>query len=638
MRKLLVCLFTFFLVYRGTISAQSDLPQFAVFNDAEINMKECPFEKDADAVILLDEASSDFGPDYQLITLRRIRIKILNERGLNRAKIVIPFYSKEDFEYIRNIEAVSIYQSSLYTLDKKSIYTEKVDQNFSNIKFALPNVKVGSIIEYRYESVMKDYGGLTHWLFQSDIPTVKSCYLLHMIPNAQFSYVVTKKPNYPITIKQLENEGKTYFEMNNIPSLHFEPYMDAVKDYLQKVEFQFSGYISEFGGKRNVNTTWEQVAYSLATDKELGGVVKKDVAIPDELKQLLSKENTNTGKMTVIYNYVRKHFTWNGYDGKYAMNGLKKLVDTRAGSAGEINLLLLNFFQQNGIESYPMLVSERDNGRIDPRFPFIDRFNKTIAYVMVDGKNYILDATQKYCPPGLTPFPLLNTYGLIVNKKTTDVISIADDSESFKTITVIKSKLDKNGSLAGYATVFNYDYAKLLQTEAIKEDEKKFIRENYEAEYEGLKVEEFNYENIDSDSAELVEHVTFTDQFDESGGYILLNYNLFTSLRKNPFVRDERFTNVNFGFPMKMEIEETIDLPENSKLDAIPKNRKLTTPDKDISISREIQQNGNSITIRLKFSQEVTLVPFEFYAGLQDFYKTMVDMLNEPITVKVNSK
>src|SRR5689334_1927856 len=113
-----VCIFLFFCSLRDP--AQSNLPEFGNFTNSEINLKECPFEKDAEAVVIFDDASGDYDDDHHLITTRRIRIKILNERGLDRATIEIPFYAKDEFEFIRNIEAVSFTDNNFYTLNKKS--------------------------------------------------------------------------------------------------------------------------------------------------------------------------------------------------------------------------------------------------------------------------------------------------------------------------------------------------------------------------------------------------------------------------------------------------------------------------------------------------------------------------------------
>jgi hypothetical protein len=494
---------------------------------------------------------------------------------------------------------------------------------------------VGSILEYKYESVMKHYGGLDRWIFQSDIPTIKSCYLLQVIPNHEFSYVVTKKDNYKISIVQKADLGQIYFEMNNIPGLRFEPYMDAVKDYFQQVEFQLSGFVGRFGDKNSVNRTWKDIAYDLSTDRYLGGTIKKDLPKIEEIKALVAAETSNVARLNIIYNFVRNNFTWNGYDSKYAIDGLKKAWERRNGTSGEINLILVSLLQTFNIDAFPLLVAERDYGKIDPKIPFIDRFNKTVAYATVDGKTFILDASQKFCPVGLTPYSLLNTYALVVDKKTTNLITIASESAAYRSVINIEAKLDKDGLLSGNATIMANDYARQSQVEKIKENEKTFIQKNIEEQNPGLSVDSFSYNNLTIDSEQLIQHVKFKEQFDATGTFALLNYNLFTGLAKNPFTKDERFTNVNFGYPYIVSVEETIEVPANSKVEELPPNKKLTTPDRDISLSREITQTGNAIHVKINFIQELTLVPASDYKDLQLFYKLMIDLVNQPITIKL---
>ena|SRR5438552_5650484 len=98
----------FILLVSQNLSAQSSLPTFGAYSAEELNMKECSFDKEANAIVLLDEAFSDYDDDWELITKRRVRIKILNEKGIAQGNIVIPFYSRDKFEYIRNIEVLLI--------------------------------------------------------------------------------------------------------------------------------------------------------------------------------------------------------------------------------------------------------------------------------------------------------------------------------------------------------------------------------------------------------------------------------------------------------------------------------------------------------------------------------------------------
>lgn len=627
------------LFYSHLLFSQSDLPEFGTFSREEMDMKECDFDKDADAVILFDDGFSDYDDNYRLITKRRIRVKIFNNRGIEEGNIRIRFYSKDDFEYIQNISAISytIDENGIYSahlLDRKSIFTEKEDNYYSSIKFAMPNVKAGSIIEYQYESVMKHYGGLDHWIFQSHIPTLKSSYFLQIIPNHEFAYIIQKKNIYPIVIKPLSERGAIYFEMSNIPGLKFEPYMDAVKDYMQRVEFQLSGYKSVFGSQIDVDNTWRKVADDLSSDKNLGAALKKSLPQLDEIKSLVMKDSTASAKLRTIYNYVRNNFTWNEFYGILAPDGIKTVWEKKTGSAGEINLVLISLLQTFNLEVYPLLVAERDFGKIDTTYPFIEKFNKTAAYVIADNKIFILDATQKYCPPELIPFPLLNTYAFIVDRKKYKLFRIETIGESFKAGIIIKSTLDRNGKLSGSADITSKEYAKQMQTEAIRKNEKKYILEKFAGSQEGLAVDSFHYENLNSDNDPLVQHIKFMNELTESSGFIFLDYNLFTGLEKNPFKKEERFTNIDFGFPYQINVEEEIELPKNTKMD-LPEDKTLVTPDNNILISRKITREGNLLHIKINFTQNVTLAYTESYKTLRQFYISMTQLLNEPIVIKL---
>ena len=618
--------------------SQSSLPEFGYVTGEEINLKECPFDKNAGAVILFDDAVSDHDDDWRLITHRRIRIKIFNQREVEQGNIRIRFYSKDKFEYIENIKGfTSNYengQNYSSALDSKSIYTEKEDKTFSSVKFAMPNVKAGSIIEYEYDSYMKHYGGLTAWRFQNEIPTLKSCYLLTLLPGTEFQYSVQKKYNYPIIVKPRPDEGKIYFEMNNIPGLKFEPYMDAVRDYLQRVEFQLASY-TRYGSKTKVNQTWRDLAYELATDREFGGAIKKDLSNTAEIKNIVAKESTDSGRIAAIYNYVRNNFTCTDDYGKYAIDGLKAVWEKRAGSAGEINLILLNLLQSFNIEASPLLVAERDFGKIDSTYPFIDRFNKVVAYTRVNGRSFIMDATQKYCPPDLTPYPLLNTIAFVVDKKDYRLIRILNKGYSYDNNITVNAKIDNNGMLEGTAEISSSGYAKQLRTEEIKNDRKKFIKDVLQEKGSEWVIDDCSFENLDEEGKSLVQKVKFHNELNVSGGFVFFIYNLFTGFAKNPFTAPERFTNVNFGYPYNINLSVTLQLPEKSKIDKLPAEKNVMSADRSVYVYRMLKKENNTITVSVGFRQTSTLVAYDDYAGLKALYTQIADLLNEPVVIKI---
>lgn len=630
--------FTFFICLGAY--AQMDFPEFGKFAAEEISLKQCSFDPEAEAVILLDKAVVNYDDEYHMITERRVRIKILNEKGLDRANIIIPFYHKDEFEYISKVVAYTFNfaesgRQSTFEVEKKSIYTEKKNNYYSLIKFALPAVKPGSIIEYHYVSTMKHYGGLEEWRFQSDLPTINSSYLLQIIPRAEFAYTVQKKPSLRIQIKNMPDEGRIYFEMNNVPALRIEPYMDAQRDYIQKVIFQLSGFLSTYGSKQTVNTTWKSLAYELMGDKQFGAQLDKDLKI-EEIKRLILPESSQQSKLSLIYEFVKENIAWNGYDGKFAPDGLKAVWERKKGSAGEINLLLTNLLNAADIEAYPVLAAERDFGKIDTTYPYIERFNKTVAFAIADGRQYILDATQENCPAGLTPFPLLGTKAFLVDKKIFNIIKISSGTSYYKNVITIKGMMDAKGLITAEAHVKSYDYARQIRLDAVNKDRRKFINENFEKPYEGLGVDSFLVELPESDSTPLKQIVQYKQQLNESGGYIFLKANLFTGLEKNPFSSPVRFTNVNFGFPYDVTVEEKIKVPEGVKID-LPEDKVLVSGDNNIQAARQISFAGGELKVVIRFVQTTTLVTADAYKAMKDFYKEITDMLNEPIVLKLSN-
>ena len=85
-----------------------EFPSYGNVTTAELEMKECSFDKEANAVVLVDEANSNFNDEYNLVTTRHIRIKILKEKGIEYANIAIPFYRKDDFERVYDIQGMVI--------------------------------------------------------------------------------------------------------------------------------------------------------------------------------------------------------------------------------------------------------------------------------------------------------------------------------------------------------------------------------------------------------------------------------------------------------------------------------------------------------------------------------------------------
>jgi hypothetical protein len=627
------------LLLSFSLSAQN-FPNFGIVSKEELDLKECAFDKNAEAVVLLAEAESDHDEDYHLMTYHHVRIKILKEKAFNLANVTLRYWRKDDFEFLDMLEAVTINTGASGNavsekLPKSAFYKKAIDEHYGSVIFTFPSIRVGSIIEYTYRSFMKNYNGLDDWYFQQQIPVVKSKYTLTVLPSSEFTYHVNKRDDIPAIVKVQKDAGKVYFEMNNIPGLSTEPYMDAREDYLQKVMFQQSGYISWGGSKVNVMTSWDGVIKDFLMTKEFEGQVNKNIpgtgAFTDDIKKLTSDED----KMKAVYKYVRSNMTWNGYNSKYAGDGVKEAWEKKKGTNGEINLILINLLKEVGLETYPALVSERWHGKVNTDFPFVDQFNTVFACVDIKGKKYYLDATDHFTPAHMIPIDILNTTALIVKKKNGGLVTISNDSLLYNDFINLQMEVNENGTLSGEGDIENSGYSRINTVSAYKDEGQQTYIDNY-LKKEGCMIKDFELVNKDNDSLPAEQKFKFNITLNSTGNYLLIPLNLFSGFEKNPFVTADRFSNVNFGYKRTIGAYASIKLPANYDVDALPKPVKMTTPDNDIVFTRSVvlDKESNILTCTYDIDFKKSLYTVDEYPILYEVYKKLFEFLNEPVVLK----
>jgi transglutaminase-like putative cysteine protease len=621
------------------VSFAQEFINYGNLSAEEINLKECAFDKDAVAVILLNEAVSVHDDESHLITYHHVRIKILKEKGFDIANVTLQFYRKDDFEFIDMLDAMVTNinvsgQAITENLTKKSFYKQNIDERIGSITFTFPNIKVGSIIEYKYRSFMKHYGGLEDWDFQKRLPVVKSKYTLTILPRAEFAYRINKRDDLQVTARVEKETGRVFFEMSNIPSLTNEPYMDSREDYLQKVIFQLSA-INQGYGKKKYMTSWEEVTRELLIEKAFGNQLGKNIpatgAFIDETKKLLSEED----KMKAVYNYVRNNMSWNGFYSKYAGDGVKEPWEKKKGTSGEINLILVNLLKDAGLDAYATLVSERFHGKVNIEYPFVDQFNSVFACVIIKGKKYYLDATDTNTPAHVIPKDILNTTALIVHKKNGGLVTITNDSLQYSDYVNAQMNVDDKGIFSGEVFLKNSGYSRIEKVEDYKDEGKeKYIESHFKK--EGLEIKEFEFLNQTSDSLPAEQKFKFSTNLSGSGDYLYVPLNLFFGFERNPFISDSRFSNINFGYKRTVSTYASITLPKNYVLDELPKPVKMRTPDNDIIFTRTVEydKENNSAVCMFVIEFKKSLYTVDEYPMLQEVYKKMFGFLKEPLVLK----
>jgi hypothetical protein len=612
---------------------------FGIISDQESALKVCSFDPEASAVVLLNEGHSDYNDEHGLMTYYHQRIKILKQDGVKYGEVNLTYDSEDEFEQIDNIEAVTInFGENRYRTDipvaRKSIYFKKLNKYRSQVTFAFADVKPGTIIEYKYRITAKSYGGLRDWYFQSEIPVMKSSYKLNMVPDHEVSYLVQYNPAYKVLVDNEKIDHSVKFEMNNIPALTDEPYMDARQDYIQKVIFQTTKYEGSVGVV-NYMSTWKEVTKELNGRSDFGRQLKIKI---DECQDFIANSlngKSDVEKMQMLHHYVSGNLAWDGVYGLVAENGIKNLWKKKTGNSAEINLLLINLLREAGLEAYPMLVSERGHGKINKDQPFIRQFNNVYAVVFINNKKYYLDATDKFTPSLLIPYSILNTTGFIADNKVGGLVDIQENDIRYREIITIAASLNENGELSGSVNLESKDYARTEKLMNYVKHKTEYVDTYIKSGLVNVDVNNFNIKNEEEESMPFTQTFEFKTNIQTTGEYSFLSLNLFTGLQNNPFIINDRFSNINFGYKKTVILTCIINLPANYKVDALPKNIKLVNPENTVVLTRQfVQDQKSQLMAKIKVDIDKSMFNVNEYPQVKDFFKQMVSLMNEQVILK----
>ncbi len=626
-----------------SVSYAQKLPSFGKIDKEELLNKECSYDINAEAECLYDYGEVNYFVNANSFTNERIvwnRVKIYNEKGLDRANIRIPYYAKGNHI---NIIKISGYTYNLNEkgeiekteLEKDAIYKQKVDDTDDEFVFSLPKVKPGSVFEYRYTLIKKDVLELDGWVFQQTIPVRYSYYDVGIPGVLGFKFnIIARMPVEQKTDVGTLGARRRIFIMRNLPRLKSEPYMSSTKDYLQRVEFQLSG----FNGMPLESATWKGFSNILLEDEDFGLQLRKNVLNDLDIAPKLKTLTDPLEKINLIYKFVQSKIAWNGYNSYWCSKGIKKAVDLHEGNSADINMLLINLLRDAGIDAKPILVSTRSHGKINMSFPFRRQFNNVYAYVDLPTGVLVMDATDKKTPFFITPWDVQFSTGFLVDKKMPQLVTIGDVKNKYRLTTIVQTELTEDGFIKGYAKSLALEYAKVERMQSIEKGKDDYKQKYYSGLHKEFTFDTLEVKNQDKDSLGLETAVNFKGELTKSGDYLLYNLNFLTGLIDNPFLAEERISTVEFGYNQSQIITGNIVFPESMVPEELPKNIKMITPDSSIIVQRMCQLDGNNISFRIVLQINRPLYFSDEYLDFKAFYAAMLETLNEQIVFRKKTR
>jgi len=649
MNKAYIPLILLLLLSSFTFSQKSKM-QFGIINQYEQNLKSYKKDPKAEAVVIFDIGKSIFFDTdrggYNIRFTRKKRIKILDKTGIKFSEVSIPFYADGygKTEYVKSIEAYcyNLENGILVKkeLDKHTVFEEQINNNWKTKKFVFPNVKVGSIIEYKYVLETPFLFNLPDWTFQDQIPTVYSEYKVSMIPFYEYAFIVqriSKFARQESSVSKYDKWGygvkfqdKTHlYAMKDIPAFRDESYISSPQDYLMKMDFQLARVRRPHGATQEIVSTWLKLCEDLMDHVKFGKYLKKSGKIAKNILEneidITDKNETNLQK--AIINYIKTNFNWNGVNSKYASKKPKEFYEQKSGNSTDVNLFMCALLKAAGIDAQPLILSTRNHGKIRGTYSFSHFFNYTIVMVKGDNKSYLTDGTDKLIAYNRIPQRCINEKALLVNEDQTKWISLYNNIKSMdkKVLNININSEDLNAETD--LSIQSNEFESLAYKTSCKNDTIK-IKELLLK--EGLSeihnVSTLNYERnnlayiINCKGESLVEKI---------GNKLIVLPFLDFPIKENKLKELRRAYPVDLIYARTKTFESKINIPDGYQIDLLPKNYLM---DNDLAeIKLNYQKVENRIVVQGTYTFKKSIYKPEEYGGLKNYFNTIIKKFNEPI-------
>lgn len=655
----LLCLTQNYLIAQDKLNFK-----YGKITPADFDLSKNKFDTSVSAVVIADVGSSGFDGNvkgwFSLSFKKQTRIKILNKNGFDAANIEIPlFFSGQAEEKVSNLKA------STYTLeggkvietelDKKSIFKDKYDKNHMTVKFTLPAVKEGCIIEYSYIVTSDFLRNLQPWEFQGDYPVLWSQYEVKM-PEF-FNYVFLSQGSFPLEhTSDVSREGYNITEpggasasehysitsnvvlhkwvAKNVPALKEESFTSTLRNHISKIEFQLSQYRFPNMPVKDIMGNWASLATDLMKDEDFGGTLNNNNNwLDDEMKSVTAGAADDLEKAKKIYAYVRDKFTCTGNRGIWLGGTLKSVDKNKNGYVADLNLLLTAMMRHEKIEAYPVILSTRAHGYTNDFYPLLNRFNYVVCDVILNNKAYYLDASDPTLGFNHLQDECYNGHARVITNDVATAIYFNPDSLVEKKLTTVFIHSDKPGEWGGhFATNMGY-YESLNTRSKLKDKGEESFFKGIQSSYTGeIELSEKKIDKLkELDQSVKVEY-DFTMKQDED--MIYFSPMMSEGYKENYFKAAERSYPVEMPYLFDETYIFNFDIPADYVVEEIPKSSKVNFGEKDGFFEYMIDKSGETIRLRSRLKlNRATYLPEE-YNDLREFFSYVVKKHAEPIVLK----
>lgn len=624
--------------------------------DQELQMTEYALDKEADAVVLYHKTDVSYqftNNDFRVIYRVNTRLKVLKPEGKRVADGQIAYLENETNRTRREI--VTGLKATAYNMeDGKLVKTkmersmtseERLDKNQMVLKFSVPQVKVGTVIEIEYRIDSDYYGNIRDWYAQRDIPVLYTCYELSIpewftfnIEETGMNHMEKKESSEPMTLlfsggtENILTNIKT-FVGRNLPALKDDDFVWHAADYGDKVTAELAGIFIPGSVYKSYTSTWDDIDNQLLSDEDFGGRLKRNSPLKDEIIAAgIPDISDKKERIAAVWKLLKSKVRWNG-DYAFWGKSASKILKEGTGTNSDINFLLINMLQDAGIESTPVVMRTRDSGILPLSHSSLKYLNTFVVGIpMTDSGMAYLDGSAEDGYLNVLPAKLLVTRARVVQKPGADLWVNLQANARGRETAIVQAQLSADGQLKGQKSTMLVEEAAAAKRRLwrLAKDSTELIQKMQER--DGIEIQSYRLEGRHDFSPTVKEEMTFTKQCDVAGGMIYLNPLVFIPQHESPFTTAERILPIEFPYNQSETQNVIITLPEGYVVEEAPKPIIIKFDGATARIICNV--NGNQLSVQYQMNISQTFYASTQYQDLKAFFDSVVESNKHIITVK----
>jgi hypothetical protein len=614
----------------------------------ELKMTSEPKAPGAPAVILFREVDRD-DRGRTAHEDNYLRIKILTEEGRKYGDIEIPFFKSEG--NIVNIHARTIRpDGTIVDFNGKAFEKSIVKARgltYMAKTFTMPDVQVGSILEYYYtEDLAENLIFDSHWILSNELFTKKAKFTLHPFTSdympINLRWTWNRLPAGTAQPSQAGN-GVVSLEAAEIPAFQTEDYMPPENELKSRVDFIYS----EDSYERDVDKYWKKLGKK--RNDQLESFVGKRRAMEQALASIASPADSPEVKLQKIYARVQQIRNTSYEQEKTEQeqkrskekepDNVEDIWKKQYGSGTELTWLFLGLARAAGFEASGIWVSERRNYFFYPQSMDGRRLDENIVVVKLNGKDVYFDPGAEFTPFGMLPWSETGVKGLKLDKDGgTWIDTPVPQSEESSIKRKAELKLDETGELEGKLEVtytgLEASHRRVEQRFGDDAEHKKFLEgEVQEAIPIGCEVELTKQPDWKNSSSPLVAEYTLKvpGWISAAGRRALLPVGLFSAPEKHLFDHANRVHPVYFQFPFQRSDDISIDLPLGWQIASVPEPRKLDA--KAVTYNLDAKNDKGTVHLNRALVVDLVLLPQDKYSALRQVFQVVRTVDEEQVTL-----